>query len=217
MIPPEAMTILATIGLTPDQAVQVARAFNLIEQAYEAVAQEQRAANAARQARFRERHITSHNVMSRHITPTVPHARAFCTGEEVDINPLSSPSAQTSPKGDVRRGTRLPEDWAPSEAHYDEGRRLGVSREAIDQIADEFRNYWVALPGAKARKLDWGRTFINRLRDQAARYNRQRNPNGQGSLIEAGIRAIRRAEERGVRGEAGGSLRDDAIRLLSKG
>lgn len=326
MIPPEAMTILATIGLTQDQAVQVSRAFNLIDEANSresgAVAQEQRAANAARIARYRQRrvdlgltasfigvrfsqslkerdgdgcvycggdermavnhmvpitqggtddvdnlgnacrfcnsrkagrrpeeagitfrsktaeaayaryvrgppvhpvHVLVHPAHPVHPVPTEPRVRAFCIGEEVDINPLSSPSAQTSPKGDVRRGTRLPEDWSPSGAHLTKASELGLLPSDLETLAEEFRNYWLALPGAKARKLDWHRTFINRLTDQAPRYLKQRQGNGygqrNGSLVEAGYRAIRRETEReaAVREEASPGLRDDVIRLLSQG
>ena len=29
-------------------------------------------------------------------------------------------------------------------------------------LAEEFRNYWCAVPGARGRKLDWAATFRNR-------------------------------------------------------
>lgn len=31
-------------------------------------------------------------------------------------------------------------------------------------IADEFRDFWIAIPGAKGVKLDWSATFRNRVR-----------------------------------------------------
>lgn len=183
MIPPEAMTILATIGLTPDQASQVARAFNMIVEACEAkaeaVAQGQRAANAVRQAKWRERHITPHNV-----TKTLRNATALARVEDnnqkttkLDIPP-DDPNGSSAPKGAERRGSRLPEGWSPSDSHRNEGKLLGLNGGEFDRVVEEFRNYWLALPGAKGRKLNWDLTFLNRLREQAPRIIRFR-PKGE--------------------------------------
>lgn len=178
MIPQEAMIILATIGLTPDQASQVARAFTMIVEACEAKAEAadkvQRAVNAARQARWRDRHITPHsNVTDGDITlrSVTQLARVEDNNQptkKLDIPPVD-PNGSTAPKGADRRGSRLPEGWYPSEDHKTEGRKLGLTEPEFDRIVDEFRNYWLSLPGPKSRKLDWSRTFLNRLREQAPR------------------------------------------------
>ena len=88
--------------------------------------------------------------------------------------PMASPSS--APKG-AERAHRLPDDWRPSEARRAEAAKLGLLSETLDVIAEEFRNYWLSEGGPKARKLDWDRTFLNRLRDQAHRRTNHRvNP-----------------------------------------
>ena len=67
------------------------------------------------------------------------------------------------------RGTRLPEDWSPSPEDRGFANDLGVD---ASQTADEFRDYWHAIPGAKGRKLDWSKTFRNRCREIARRPSR---------------------------------------------
>ena len=230
MIPPAAMTILATIGLTQDQAGQVASVVKLVEDATReecgTVAQAQRAANAARQARWREAHkVTQHNVMEtlRDVTSVTPFPQV---SPPRDIN--STPSSNPIPTMDGGRetkktGRRLSEDWRPSEAHRAEADRLRILPAEIDQIAEEFRNYWLSETGQKSRKLDWERTFLNRLRDQAPRYLKLRNGsnygqsrNGKGSLVDAGLDLIRKLDdaERRDATQAGGWPRNSDVVLL---
>ncbi|MCR0981806.1 hypothetical protein [Roseomonas populi] len=64
------------------------------------------------------------------------------------------------------RGTRLPTNWQPSEDDRAFARSLGLDPDAV---AAEFRDYWCALPGTKATKLDWSATFHNRCREVAGR------------------------------------------------
>lgn len=103
------------------------------------------------------------------------------------------PKEDTSPSGDVDdnahdkepssgRGTRLAPDWRPSQEDWEFASHLGLDPEAA---ADEFRDYWCAVPGGKGRKLDWSATFRNRCRELASR-NRgnaggKRGPDRQGS------------------------------------
>jgi hypothetical protein len=193
VIPPEAMTILATIGLTQDQAVQVARALSMVEAATfedsinRAKAQialdeieESKTLRRERNARYYDlrrskRLEPSNGVLS--ASNSASRARVLCGAEEVDINPRMTTSS--TPKG-AGRGSRLPEDWSPSEAHKAEAVRLGLSAEDLAKIAEEFRNFWLSEAGQRARKIDWDRTFLNRLRDQAPRYLKKREVNSNG-------------------------------------
>lgn len=61
--------------------------------------------------------------------------------------------------------TRLPADWVPSEADV---RFCKTQRPDLDPfaIADQFRDYWIAQPGAKGRKADWPATWRNWIRNQ---------------------------------------------------
>lgn len=71
-----------------------------------------------------------------------------------------SPSLRSGDGGAAKRGTRLADDWTPSEAD------LAFCRERrpdLDpaSVALQFRNYWTAKAGKDATKLDWGRTWQN--------------------------------------------------------
>lgn len=61
-----------------------------------------------------------------------------------------------------QRGTRLPDDWKPTAEDRAFAIDLGLDP---DVTADEFRDYWTALPGARGRKLNWSKTFKNRCRE----------------------------------------------------
>ena len=76
--------------------------------------------------------------------------------------------APTAPK---QRGTRLPADWVLSRAWAEQAREIGptLTTEQIHEIAAEFHDYWVAVPGAKGCKLDWLATWRNWVRKEARR------------------------------------------------
>lgn len=61
--------------------------------------------------------------------------------------------------------TRLPADWVPSESDL---RFCKTQRPDLDPlaVADQFRDYWIAAPGAKGRKADWPATWRNWIRNQ---------------------------------------------------
>lgn len=61
--------------------------------------------------------------------------------------------------------TRLPTNWIPD---YTDARFCADTRPdlKVDEIADSFRDYWVSVPGAKGRKLDWSATWRNWIRNQ---------------------------------------------------
>lgn len=63
------------------------------------------------------------------------------------------------------RGSRIPEDWQPSDEDRAHARSKGLSDAAIAATAEAFRDYWTAESGQKARKRDWSaawRTWIRR-------------------------------------------------------
>ena len=53
------------------------------------------------------------------------------------------------------RGTRIDPDWQPCERCVAFARERGFNDAAIREIADEFRDYWLACPGWRGRKVDW--------------------------------------------------------------
>ncbi|MEE8208790.1 MAG: hypothetical protein V3T88_07565 [Nitrosomonadaceae bacterium] len=65
-------------------------------------------------------------------------------------------------KTNAKKGTRLPEGWAPSEPLAKSiADRENLTAEQIANEAYKFCNYWLAASGTKACKLDWDRTFRN--------------------------------------------------------
>jgi len=78
--------------------------------------------------------------------------------------PITSDSNDTSPKG---RSTRLPNDWElPDEwAIWTKENRPELNP---NQVADSFKDYWIAVAGVKGKKQDWFATWRNWVRNQRA-------------------------------------------------
>jgi len=64
-----------------------------------------------------------------------------------------------------QRGTRLPENWTLPKSWGEWAMtNLGLQRNQILLEAESFADYWQSLPGAKAVKLDWEKTWRNWIR-----------------------------------------------------
>jgi hypothetical protein len=83
--------------------------------------------------------------------------------------------SQPETKKPTATATRLPADWMPSSDDID-----FCAKERSDlaplYVADRFRDYWIAQPGAKGKKLDWQATWRNWVRNE----KRQTLPSGLG-------------------------------------
>lgn len=94
------------------------------------------------------------------------------------------PAAKPAPKPKSPRGSRLPDDWKPSEADIafaDE--RIG--RDAARTEFLKFKNYWTAKAGASAVKVDWGRTWRNWILTAAENRPKSRGDPGGGWIMTA--------------------------------
>jgi hypothetical protein len=104
-------------------------------------------------------------------TSTVP---SLSTGKEYtnEYTNEHTNSRDTAPKG--RSASRLPEDWElPDEwAIWAKQNRPDLNP---NQVADQFKDYWIAVAGAKGRKQDWFATWRNWVRNQRA-TNKQGEP-----------------------------------------
>jgi hypothetical protein len=83
------------------------------------------------------------------------------------------------------RGARLPTDWRPSAGDFDYALERGFSAAEVEDLIEEFRNYWTDRADAKARRVTWSGTWRNRVREEAKR----RRPNSRdrprtGSIAE---------------------------------
>jgi hypothetical protein len=79
----------------------------------------------------------------------------------------------TETKPDKARGTRLPENWEPGDDLKSE-LRANFPNLKLGQVLEEFRDYWLSVPGQRGRKVDWDRTFRNRVREVADQPRLQR-------------------------------------------
>lgn len=63
------------------------------------------------------------------------------------------------------RASRLPADWQPTDEmiQFCKSERPDLQ---VQAIADGFKDYWIAAPGAKGRKADWAATWRNWVRNQ---------------------------------------------------
>lgn len=84
-------------------------------------------------------------------------------------NPNDASLRSASDAAAPKKGLRLADDWVPSEQDLQIGRDLGFTDADMRPIYVEFRDYWRAESGQKARKCDWSLTWRNRLRELAAR------------------------------------------------
>jgi hypothetical protein len=145
----------------------------------------------------------THNVQSNAVTKTVTtqdrlgqarqgFASPSLADDKEDINTSSnslvlkdesSPESGTSPEPSDRvRGTRIPEDWKPSDAVRDDLRGK-YPNAMLGAILVEFCDYWRAIPGQRGRKADWDATFRNRVRE-VAHLPRFQRTKGQLSTVQ---------------------------------
>jgi len=68
--------------------------------------------------------------------------------------------AKASPKN----GARLSPDWFLPASWGQWALQEGASQEQIRSEADKFKDYWIGVAGAKARKADWEATWRNWIR-----------------------------------------------------
>lgn len=91
------------------------------------------------------------------------------------------------------RGRRLPEHFEVTDAMADWVAETLPGLNVITETA-KFCDYWLAVPGAKGRKLDWEATWRNWMR-KASEYARPRNGNGPAARSEEAMLAWLASEE----------------------
>jgi uncharacterized protein YdaU (DUF1376 family) len=81
-----------------------------------------------------------------------------------------------------KRGTRLTGDWQPSAEDLAYAKSQGMPDAAITREIPNFRDYWIAKPGASGVKLDWPatwRTWVRRACERAGYAPPTANGNGR--------------------------------------
>jgi hypothetical protein len=131
-------------------------------------------------------------------------------GSPVTHNPEPStqnPPTQKKEPSASPRGTRLPEDWKPTEELIawarDNAPGVGWSEH------EKFVDYWRAIPGAKGVKLDWAATWRNWMR-RASEQRSARPVSGppSGRYLSAQEQNLQRAKIRKLRAKIADALMD---------
>jgi uncharacterized protein YdaU (DUF1376 family) len=96
--------------------------------------------------------------------------------EPIEDQKIITPQAAqpaTPEKKSRKTGSRLPDDWRPTQEHVDAAMQLNpdYTREWFSATAHKFRDYWVAKTGKDATKADWLATWRNWVRNDIE-YNR---------------------------------------------
>ena len=114
-------------------------------------------------------------------------------------------------KESARRGSRLSDDWQPSETNIQFALSKLRTLEQVENETSKFRNYYQSVSGKKAIRIDWQKTFNNWIRSNYC--TRPDSGTGAGSLTAA-ISEISDAiqNEQGLRSDR---LHDDATSELA--
>jgi uncharacterized protein YdaU (DUF1376 family) len=166
--------------------------------------QASRAGKASAQRRF--------NARSTDVQPPITHDPLPITQERTSTDKSVEGGAGGTRAARADRGTRLPEDWEPSDEDRAFAASLGV---AVEREAASFRDYWHAKPGADGRKTNWSATWRNWVR----RSSERRNGNGSGNRRETrnGFIAVALELAEQDRNRAGGFLDPDPAEREGRG
>lgn len=99
----------------------------------------------------------------------------FVAGKRVESRDISSlrsdtPCGPPSASKPDSRGSRIADGWKPTDAMR--AFALGLHLNPTD-VGEQFRDYWISVPGAKGRKSDWEATWRNWCRKEAERAPRK--------------------------------------------
>ncbi|ALR04852.1 YdaU family protein [Xylella fastidiosa] len=99
-----------------------------------------------------------------HQTPDPIISSSLCSEESLVFAEDGNATGCTEKPKRSPHGSRLPDDWAPSE-----GDVLYATQQGVDgrYEAEKFRDYWRSVAGAKGRKQDWEATWRNWIRRAA--------------------------------------------------
>lgn len=78
---------------------------------------------------------------------------------DVDIEKDKAKALSKKKPPPRERGSRLPDDWKPTQKDIDYAKELSWSDERIRIIAKEFHDYWTTLVGPRAIKIKWDRVW----------------------------------------------------------
>ncbi|UIT40414.1 YdaU family protein [Xylella fastidiosa] len=97
-------------------------------------------------------------------TPDPIISSSLCSEESLVFAEDGNATGSTGKPKRSPHGSRLPDDWVPSEVDV-----LYATQQGVDgrYEAEKFRDYWRSVAGAKGRKQDWEATWRNWIRRAA--------------------------------------------------
>ena len=149
-----------------------------VERIEDAGDQEKRQTRAARNKRYQQR-LKSRRAAEADSEAGEPEDKTLKTSKTSQPSYEGSPKTKVSPDpsknptplppGDsaptsAKKGHRLPENFRVSPAGRTFARDAGWTEAEIDEAEAEFVDHWTSVPGAAALKLDWAKTWRNRVR-----------------------------------------------------
>ncbi len=103
------------------------------------------------------------------------HQRLTTTKEEKNLRTKETKNKKVSKTTGTRFAVAdLPEDWKD----FAFEKRPDLDSQ---ELFDEFKDYWIGVPGQRGRKIDWFATWRNRVRDKK-RANTYNNPKSKTDL-----------------------------------
>jgi hypothetical protein len=103
-----------------------------------------------------------------------------CAVEAAELHGQVRGKALVTTGSQRKRGTRLADEWQPSERCIAYAIDHGMSREQIEREIERFKNYWLEKTGAGATKLTWEGTWKNWILTATdGRHATTRNNNGR--------------------------------------
>lgn len=133
-----------------------------------------------------------------------------CLSSSLDSQSLQKEEPTTVVVEGQARGTRLGQNWKPSDADRQFAREYGMSDARIDEFAAEFRDYWIGIPGQRGRKSDWPATWRNRVREKGKGNGHAANRPARRTIQDA----ARDLHERVLAEELGDLARPPPLRLV---
>jgi uncharacterized protein YdaU (DUF1376 family) len=107
-------------------------------------------------------------------TESKPNKKAYQTPDTRHNN--SSPKG--SELGARKRATRLPATWTPSADNIDYCQEKRPDLD-VNDVAENFRDYWLAKSGVSATKVDWDATWRSWVRNEKSSHSKP-GPNRPG-------------------------------------
>ena len=165
----EVLSILDEFFISTEDGFVNPRADKEIEEYHNKKQQASRAGKASAQRRLNARSTDVGNELN---------------GGSTDVQPTSNQEPVTK-RENTARGTRLSADWQMPDEYRE---YCSIKRPDLnpDEVADSFKNYWIAKAGRDAVKLDWGAVWKNWVaRETATKTNAK--PSSKPNLMAGAI------------------------------